>query len=385
MDLIRSQIRSGGPVDRLRHNLTLVRRVLVVAMDTLGELVMSLPALRTMRAAFEDAELAVLVKDDLASFFDGMGWIDEVIPYAVPRIGLRRKVVNKIRERRFDLAMVLSNSFQSALWVTLAAVPRRVGYATEGRGLMLTHRATPAADALQGHQVHYWLGMLRDTLGIASIPHVQEHMLELDNASLKRARAWLREHNVRSDKPLIAMAPAAAYGPAREWPPVRYSALISWLARTYGAQCVLVGTRSERKKCEQVAAKVHSGAIMAAGDTDIGELKALLSLCDGFVGNDSGAMQLAAAVGIPTVGIFGSTNPAKTGPLGAKASSIYHRIDCSPCFQRTCPYSHYNCLLWVTPHEIADALVSLGAFKTKDNIVPVKRWRDWQREWHEAR
>jgi heptosyltransferase II len=104
------------------------------------------------------------------------------------------------------------------------------------------------------------------------------------------------------------------------------------------------------------------GALIAAGATDVAELKALLSLCDGFAGNDSGAMHLAAALGKPAVGIFGSTDPARTGPIGEKAAVIYHSVSCSPCLKRTCRFGHYQCLQGIQPAEVAAALTQLGVY-----------------------
>jgi heptosyltransferase-2 len=350
-----------------RFNLSFVAgNILVKEVNWLGDLVISLPALRAVRAAFPTAKLAVLVKEELAGFFDGFEWIDEVIPYSIAP-GARGwaghwKIISEIRTRRFDLSILFPNSFQSALWITLAGVPRRVGYATDKRAFMLTHSAAPAADALERHQAHYWLGMLRDTLGIMPVPDAEQYSLEIGGKELNKMRRWLAGKRLHREAPIIAIAPAAAYGPAKEWPLVRYVALIDLLADRYGAECVLVGAPSERPKCEQVAATAGGDTIVAAGETGIGELIALLSLCDGFAGNDSGAMHLAGALGIPTVGIFGSTNPVRTGPTGARAGFIYHRLECSPCLERTCRFNHYNCLRQVTPEEIAGALHVLGAF-----------------------
>ncbi len=149
--------------------------------------------------------------------------------------------------------------------------------------------------------------------------------------------------------PIFAIAPAAAYGPAKEWPAERYGALIDLLARRDDAEVVLVGAPSERAKCEEVAAASKAGAMIAAGHTNIGELIALLSLCDGFIGNDSGCMHIAGALGIPTVAIFGSTNPERTGPMGPKTRVIYRKLECSPCLARTCRFGHYNCLTQIEP------------------------------------
>ena len=351
-----------------RHKLSFVTgRVLVKEVNWLGDLVISLPALRAVRCAFENAKLTVLVKRELAGFFDGIPWIDEIIPYAEPTgisgIADRLHIAREIRRRRFDLAILFPNSFQSALWATLGGVRRRAGYATDGRGFMLTDRAMPSPDLLRRHQAYYWLGMLRDTLGIACLPNVEHHRLEIAERHLFTMRSWLAEHRTRPEAPLIAIAPIAAYGPAKEWPQVRYSALVDILYDRWGAECVLVGAPAERSRCEQIGASARCGALVAAGITGIGELIALLSLCDGFAGNDSGAMHLAAAVGIPAIGIFGSTNPARTGPTGPRAGFIYRRLECSPCLERTCRFGHYECLRSVKAEEVAGALASLGSFE----------------------
>jgi heptosyltransferase-2 len=344
-----------------------VGRVLVKEVNWLGDLVISLPALRAIRSAFSGASLAVLVKRELAGFFDGMDWIEHVIPYTVRRgpggLPDRWRIIGKIREHRFNLAILFPNSFASALWVTLAGVPRRAGYVTDARGFMLTHSvATAPPDALEGHQSGYWLAMVRETLGVAPVSGAEHHKLEVAERHREKMRAWLAANRTQPDAPLIALAPAAAYGPAKEWPLVRYSALVDLLCERFGAECVLVGAPSEQRKCLQVAATSRFGAIVAAGQTTVGELIALLSLCDGFAGNDSGSMHLAAALGIPTVGIFGSTNPTRTGPLGPRANVIYHQIECSPCLARTCRFGHYNCLRAIAPEEVAGALKGLHAF-----------------------
>jgi heptosyltransferase-2 len=359
----RHQPRGPGP----QLNLDFVAgQVLVKEVNWLGDLVISLPALRTIRAAYATSKMAVLVKQELAGFFDGITWIDEVIPYTaaanIRGLADRWKIVGTLRARRFDLAILLPNSFDSALWVTLAGIPRRAGYISDARGFMLTHRAWPPADALSGHQAFYWLALLRETLGLTPVPSAEQHKLEVGRVNLERMRAWLSANRINPGAPLIAIAPAAAFGPAKEWPLVRYATLIDLMAERFGAECVLIGAPSERLKCQQVAATSRVGAMIAAGETNVGELIALLSRCDGFAGNDSGAMHLAAALWLPTVGIFASTNPTRTGPTGPKAGFLYRPIECSPCLERTCRFGHYNCLRQVAPEEVAGTLARLGSF-----------------------
>ncbi len=148
--------------------------------------------------------------------------------------------------------------------------------------------------------------------------------------SRDKMRAWLANRRIRPERPLIALAPVAAYGPAKEWPMERYAALADILAERHGAECVLVGGPDDLPQCERIAAQCKRGAIVAAGETTVGELIALLSLCQGFAGNDSGGMHLAGALGLPTVAIFGSTNPARTGPMGPHCHSHLSRPGMQP-------------------------------------------------------
>src|SRR5208282_4686095 len=211
-------------------------------------------------------------------------------------------------------------------------------------------KASPPPEAVTGHQVNYWLAMVRAT-GVC-VADTRADDLAIDVHGPHRERM-------------------------REWPADSYGALIDLLARREDAEVVLVGASSERAKCEDVAAASKSGAMIAAGHTNVGELIALLSLCDGFIGNDSGCMHLAGALGIPTVAIFGSTNPGRTGPLGPKTRVIYRKLECSPCLARTCRFGHYNCLTQIEPAELAGAILAMRAtrciLKTENFPSPENR------------
>ena len=343
-------------------------RILVKEVNWLGDLVMSLSALRSVREAFPKAHLSVLIKEDLSAFFEGLAWIDEVLPYT-PASGWRSMsrsflIARELRAHRFDLAIVFPNSFESALWAALANIPRRAGYATGGRSLLLTHRSSPAPEAMKGHQSRYWLGMVRDTLGVPASSKAG-NLLTASNAHVDLMRTWLTSQRRRPEAALIAVAPAAAYGPAKEWPPERYVELIDRIHGRHGAECVIIGAPNEQAKCERIAASTRAGAVVAAGQIGIAETIAILALSSGFAGNDSGAMHLAAALEIPTVGIFGSTNPMRTGPLGPRAAFILHPPPCNPCLARTCRYGHYDCLRATQAAEVEERLAQLGAFDSR--------------------
>ncbi len=354
---------SAGPSSGVAVLEPAPRRILVKEVNWLGDIVMSIAALRAIRRTWPNAHLAILIKRELAGFFDGAGWLDEVIPYSLARgmrgLGDRRRIIGEIRARNFDLAVLFPNSFDSALWPAIARVPRRAGYATDRRGALLTIRARPTPLALKAHQANYWLEMVRSTIGASG--DTADFRIEAHAPHLEKMRAWLGARRKRANSRIIALAPGAAFGPAKEWPANHYARLIDLLAERYDAESVMVGAPAERARCAEIAAASRSGAIVAAGETSLGELIAMLALADGFIGNDSGAMHVAAALGRPTVGIFGSTNPERTGPMGPSARVIWRHLECSPCLARTCRFGHYNCLVEIAPEDAAHALEGVRA------------------------
>lgn len=351
--------KAGGPV-----------RILVKAVNWLGDLVMTMPALRALRRAYPRAHLAVLVRGELAGFYAGCRWLDAVVPYAV-RPGLsgladRARIVRRIRAGRYDLAVVLPRSFESALWVFLARVPRRVGVRSDGRGWLLTERV-PMPRRTPRHQSEDYLALLTAALGVHGAADPPP-LLEVDPARRERMTAWLAARR-RGRGPLVALAVGAAYGPAKEWPAERFAELIRRLATRHAAQCVLVGAPGERERCRRVADASGAEPLVAAGETDVGDLVALLSLCDGFAGNDSGAMHVAAALGVPTVGIFGSTDPDRTGPRGPATAVVREPVPCSPCLARTCRFGHYDCLRRISVDAVEARLEALGALGRREETA----------------
>src|SRR6185503_10913365 len=169
-------------------------------------------------------------------------------------------IVAEIRSRRFDLAVLFPNSFDSALWPTLARVPRRAGFVRDARGLLLTHKTAPTAQILETHQVHYYLYMLRQTLGLEG--DAKDFALDVHGPHREKMHAWLKSRRKRAKGKLVALAVAAAFGPAKEWPAAYYAQLIDLLAERHGAECVLVGAPSERRKSDEVAAAAKHGAVV---------------------------------------------------------------------------------------------------------------------------
>lgn len=340
-----------------------MQRILVKELNWLGDMVMSLPALHALRRAFPQSKISVLIKRPLASFFDGADWLEEVIPYEVSAglagVSDRRKIVSALRDRRFDLAVLFPKSFEAAFWAALAGIPQRIGFSTQYRGVLLTDRVPFGAELRNQHQLFDYLHLLHRALGIDG--DARDCAPEIHAPHREKMRTWLDERRRRGGS-LVALAAAAAYGPAKEWPVGHYASLIDLLAERHDCECVLVGGPPEVAKCEEVASASRHGALIAAGQTSVGEATALLSLCGGFAGNDSGSMHVAGALGIPTVGIYGSTNPSRTSPLGPRTKVLYDQIECSPCLERTCRFGHYDCLNRIGAERVVTALEQLGTF-----------------------
>jgi heptosyltransferase-2 len=202
--------------------------------------------------------------------------------------------------------------------------------------------------------------LLRRAGWLESIPEAAQISLNLSAGAAEAAESRLREVGVRPQAKRVALAPGAAYGSAKCWPAERFAAVADALIDEFGADVILFGASSELEICRQIANRMHHRPVILAGQTSIGELPALFSRCSLFVGNDSGAMHVAAAVGVPVVAIFGSTDPQGTAPVTSQKKLVQHRVACSPCFLRECPIDH-RCMLRVPVQDVRDAAVqSLG-------------------------
>lgn len=328
-------------------------RILVKAVNWLGDLVMSLPALWAIRQSFPRAHLGVLVRAELASFFGATPWVDTVLSYTLKRgarwLASRWQLVRQLRSESWDVAVLFPRSFSSALWVYAARIPVRVGTAADGRRWLLT-RALPVDTKHPGrHQSLAWLELVERGLGCAPPRTLPPIVVPRTVLVPRPALAQL----------FVVFAPGAAYGPAKQWPLVHWVTLGQRLVRQ-GRRVVVVGTASERELCKQIATAIGEDATVLAGATLLGLMDVIRQSC-GFVGNDSGATHLAALLGVRTVALFGSTNPVRTAPSGPSCRVLYDPPPCSPCLQRVCRFGHYECLHRLTPDRPEQALRDLGA------------------------
>jgi heptosyltransferase-2 len=314
--------------------------ILVKGNNWLGDAVMSLPTLRSLRDMFPKAGVTVLTKPAFADLYRGAPAVDEVLPHE--RGGVRRwvRTVRELKRRRFDAALVLPRSFSSALLVWSARIPRRIGYGGGGRTRLLTD--TPEAPRERRHRVHHYHHLLS---ALGEPPAVRPPRLEL----LPEARLWAEGQ--LPGGPWIGMNPGATYGLAKQWFPDRFIELGRRLAGR--GRVAVVGGPSEAELGERVARGV--GGVNLAGKTSVSQLAAAIARCSLFVTNDTGPMHVADAVGVPVVAVFGPTDWVVTPPYGSGHRVVRREIECSPCLKRACPLGHHHCMKWVTVEEVLAA------------------------------
>lgn len=332
------------------------RSILVRGTNWVGDAVMTLPALAALGAACAQARITVLAKPWVAAVYQASPAVDQVLTIDPARhqglAGLWR-LTGELRGQGFDWAVLLQNAFGAALTVALAGIPVRLGYASDGRGLLLSHAIARTPVDRQVHETAYYLRMLhRAGLAVAPPDSGLTPELRLD----PRDRAWAQEFLAQkglAGARLLGLAPGAAFGPAKCWPAERFAATAQTLLRDDFDAVLLFGSPGEAATTSQVAAGLSGARVIdLAGATSLGQALALLDRLALFITNDSGLMHAAAALGAPTLAVFGSTNPVTTAPRGPWVELARASLECSPCLKPVCPRGDLACFAPITP-EVA--------------------------------
>jgi heptosyltransferase-2 len=329
-----------------------VRKILIRSANWVGDAVMSLPALASVRQSFPRAEIYILAKPWVAGLFEDCPEIGRVVLYQSPGIhgGVRGKwrLARGLKLERFDLALHLPNSFESALISFLAGIPQRAGYNTDGRGILLTHRVPLNGKIKKGHQVEYYLHLLR-SLGFQ--PGEGIPILKTSPKLLEEAERILESYGIKKSDPLVGVSPGAQYGSAKEWFPERYGELADRISGEMGARILILGSMEDRLIASQICQKPEPAAIDLTGNTTLSQAIGIIARCRLFITNDSGLMHVASALGVPLIAIFGSTDPWRTGPLSKNSRVLHKSIPCAPCLKTECPDDR-RCMELITVDEV---------------------------------
>jgi heptosyltransferase-2 len=269
----------------------------------------------------------------------------------------RLALARELRHLAPGTALLLPDSFSSAMVAALARIPRRIGYEAEWRGFLLTDRVPRAGRARTAARAAEYR-TLAEAAGLA-VP-AGEPSLTATPAERALGAARLDAAGI-GDGPILVLAPGAAYGPAKQWGPERFAAVGAHRARTHGVRLAVVGAGADASaagETARIAAAAGARVANLAGATSLPELVGILHASIAVVSNDSGVMHLAAALGRPTVGVFGSTSPVWTASAAPHVANLYAEYPCSPCFRRTCPIG-YGCLRSIEAEQGVVALERL--------------------------
>ena len=348
------------------------RRILVRATNWVGDAVMTLPAVEALAQACPQAAIEVLAKPWVAPVYAASPWVSAVKHYDASgaHAGLRGRLrlAGELKSIGYDWAVLFQNAFEAALIARLAGIPVRLGYATDGRSLLLTHKAARTAQVRNIHETSYYLHILWQAGLLDSEPPAGgvRPSLELDSQDASWAQGFLAGEKIESGQPLLGLAPGATFGPAKCWPAERFVAAARDLAGEGTRAVLLFGSAAEKEATDAVAQGLEGLKVVdLAGRTSLGQALALLARLELFLTNDSGLMHAAAALGTPTVAVFGSTNPVTTAPLGPWVSIVRRPVDCSPCLKPVCPRD-MRCFTAIEPQEVVRAGQELLASKARE-------------------
>ena len=324
-----------------------LKKIMVRTTNWIGDAVISLPAIEALHARFPNSEIVLVSKPWVSDLYLNHPAVSRQIVYDAEgeHQGLRGlwKLVQTLRAERFDAAILLQNAFQAAWMAWCARIPLRIGYARDGRSLLLSDAVEPPPPAAYGHQVYYYLQLLFRCGLIENAATFPEIRLPLAESEQRWAAKQLQEVGLGGRRFLVGISPGAAFGGAKRWITNRYAELADRLIEAVGANVLIFGSRADRPVAEAMAQAMEHTSVMVAGKTSLREFLALMSKCHLVITNDSGSMHLAAALGLPLLAIFGSTNERATGPLGRSARIAKNPVECSPCGLRECPID-FRCM-----------------------------------------
>jgi heptosyltransferase-2 len=308
-------------------------RLIVRAPNWLGDAVMALPALAAVRGAFAGRTIVLAATSGIAPLFE------EITPAAPDEVFAieRHTEIAALRAARGDAVLLLPNSFRSAWTARRSGVAERWGYNASGRNWLLTRGVRRPRGVV--HQTRYYLELVRG-LGFDAPDGVPA--IEPRPATREQAETLLSGAGIPAGATIVGFAPGAAYGQAKRWPPDRVARVIVSIARR-GAGAVLVGAAGDRETGRAIESSLPPDVRVAnlIGRTSLRQLVGVVARCAAFVSNDSGAMHIAAALGVPLTAVFGPTDERVTAPAGPGRSDVILRhVFCRPCMLRDCPIDH---------------------------------------------
>jgi heptosyltransferase-2 len=332
-----------------------IKRVVVRGTNWVGDSLMTVPALRALRRVLPDANITLAIRPSAKGIFSEVDFIDDLLVYDRKNAF---SVIPQIREwkrRQFDLAVLFQNALEAALIPFLAGVPLRLGYATEFRQALLTHPLPLPDWRSSRHEVFYYLYLVTAVeqmlFGTSSICEVEpDANIRISDQRILEAEDFLRAHGVNEVQSLVAICPGSINSRAKRWPAEAFAALADRLIDAR-RQVLLIGSEEEAEVSRDVTSRMRHRPTVLTGKTNLDQITAVLATVDLIVTNDTGPAHIGAALGRPTIVIFGPTNPLTTRPFSPNAEILRHPPECAPCLLRDCPIDH-RCMTAITVDEV---------------------------------
>lgn len=313
------------------------------------------PMLMRLRQRYPDCLIDVYSPPWTAALLHAMPEVHEVIinpfPHGALQLVARYRLGKQLRAARYVQAIVLPNSWKSALVPFFAHIPIRTGFTGEARHILLNDKRKLDKTVLP-LMVERFAQLAEEPRGKIPRP-LANPKLTITEA---QRDATLHKLNLRLDQPVAVFCPGAEYGPAKRWPAAYYADIAQRLQQ-HGYAVWLIGSAKDQPVADEINRLAGGNCTNLCGSTDLGDALALLACARLVISNDSGLMHLAAALDRPMLALFGSSSPQFTPPLSAQAQVIKLDIECSPCFERECPLGHFNCMMQLTPDLVWEKLI----------------------------
>jgi heptosyltransferase-2 len=333
-------------------------KIAVVLPSHLGDAVMATPALRALRAGYPEAEITGVVREELVPILRGAPWLDRLVPHALARargpltrLGRRLRLGRRIADA--DAVVVLPNSFAAALVALVSGAPRRIGYARYGRGMLLTDPVAPPREDgrfLPVAMERYYLDLALH-LGCPDLGTEIELFLEL--AAERERETRFAAAGIDSARPLVCIAPGAAYGPAKLWP-MGYYADVARSLLDDGVCVALIHAPSEQTLAREISERAGAGLVSLGGaGMNLSLLKSVIARAQLVISNDAGARHVAAAFGVPCLVLVGPTSIRYTNLNLSRTKLLREPVSCSPCQLKTCPIDH-RCMTRLLPTRVLE-------------------------------
>jgi len=343
-----------------------MQSILIIAPNWIGDAVSTQPLLANLKVLYPNSKIDILASNWVAPVYRACSEVHVVIEakfeHKKLQWNLRKQLAKVIEAKNYQACFVLPNSFKSALIPWLANIPFRIGYRGELRFGLINLALNNPSKVNRPPMVEHYLALsqlLKDDESI-SLDRLAPK-LNVSGAAKQQVEQKLQGANINSDS-IYAICPGAEYGPSKRWPTEYFAVLAQQLIKqNSNNQIILLGSKSDHSLAQEItsqgqqASNVHNWC----GNTSLDEAIALIGMSKAVVSNDSGLMHIAAALQIPQVAIFGSSDPAHTPPLSDRAKIIWLNMSCSPCHKRVCPLGHLRCLKDILPEQVLATLNTL--------------------------